>query len=87
MSDKQRIFDYLVTHRGWNNVLDMMARLKPAAINWAVRSRISDLNKEFAQQKKPYKILQRIGRNRNADYILVEVDSNNENQLVFGEDC
>jgi len=49
MKDWQIILNILSDLK-WHNVIEIMQRGKPGAINWAVRSRIPDL------KKKGYKI-------------------------------
>jgi len=48
-----------------HSVIEIMQRGKPGCINWAVRSRISDL------RKKGYCIISWIGDNRQAVYQLL----------------
>jgi len=64
MTDGQIIIEILSDNR-WHHVLDIMQRGKPGAINWAVRSRISDLKKKGCQ------IESRLDENGMAEYRLI----------------
>ena len=63
MTDCEIILAILKDHE-WHNIVDIMRDAKPGAVNWAVRSRVSDLG------KKGYKIDHRIGKNHCAEYRL-----------------
>lgn len=71
MNDCELIFDYLAKHPGWVNAIDLCLRLKPGRPNWALRSRISDLNKKMSE----WRIESRIGKNGCADYRLCWVEA------------
>ena len=64
-SDCDLILEYLISNEGWNNAIDMHRSIKPNCVNWALRSRCSDL------RRKGYNIESRIGANRQAEYRLV----------------
>lgn len=81
MFDCDLIFNYLLNHPGWHNVVDIMRELKPSAVNWAVRSRIAELNERFKKNMKPYRIESRLGENGCADYRIVECKAE---QMVMG---
>jgi len=49
----------------WHNIIEICYRGKPQAINWAVRSRISNL------KQKGYNIISKIGKNRQGEYRLI----------------
>jgi len=87
MTDCALVFDYLASRPGWHCVVDMMRFLKPDAVNWALRSRVSDLNRKFAKEGLPYKIESRLGESGCADYRLVSTDEPKffevENQRCF----
>ena len=80
MTDCALILSYLKSRPGqWVNVIQIMADLKPNARNWAVRSRISDINrrrvsKEFLRALTGYYIKGRIGANGCEDYRLIKVE-------------
>ena len=62
-----------------HNVIEIMQRGKPGAINWAVRSRVSDL------KKKGHNIRSWIDKNRQAVYQLMpepKYDENNQGVLL-----
>lgn len=62
-SDCDIILKYIIDEE-WHNTIDAQRTLKPNCINWAFRSRISDL------KKKGYFIESRIGENGCAEYQL-----------------
>ena len=65
-----------------HNVIEIMQRGKPGCINWAVRSRISDL------KKKGHNIRSWIDRNGQAVYQLlpaVKYDSEGQGILIYGQ--
>ena len=62
-TDKELILSVL-SDKKWHNVLEIITRCKPGCINWSVRSRISDLNRDG------WAIESRIGGNRQAEYRL-----------------
>lgn len=66
------IFNYLLDEQ-WHNIINIMRDLKPGCVNWAVRSRISDLKKKFLRYNLPYEIENRIGENGQAEYKLVKL--------------
>lgn len=86
LSHKEMIFDYLYSHTGWNNVIDIIRDLFPNCVNVAVRSRISDLNKEFLKKSKPWAIKSKIDDNGVAAYKLICLDENGQYNLQFGQD-
>jgi len=48
MTDSDLILSYLKCNPGWQNSADMQRNIKPGAVGWAMRSRIScDLNKRI----------------------------------------
>ena len=49
----------------WHNVIDIMQSKSDNRVNWAVRSRISDL------KKKGFNIISLIDKNRQAKYKLI----------------
>mgnify|MGYP001591450754 CR=1 FL=1 len=72
MTDTVLIQSYLQTNLNqWHNAIDLMKDLKPGCVNWALRSRVSDLNKTLPS--KGFHIESRIGKNRCAEYRLVSL--------------
>ena len=72
MTDNELLFDFLYSHFDeWWNVIDISRILKHNCVNWAIRSRRSDLNKRFIVKKEPYYIERRLGENGCAEYKLV----------------
>jgi hypothetical protein len=61
----EMILDYLKESGDWCNVIDIMKDLKPGAINWSVRSRISNL------REKGYNIESKIDINGQGSYRLL----------------
>lgn len=61
------IYNILLDER-WHNVIDIMQRRSPTIINWAVRSRISNLNDKL--KGTGWFIDSRIGSNRQGEYLL-----------------
>ena len=61
----------ILTDGKWHNVIDIMRQGKPGAVNWAVRSRISDLNRKFSRDRAGFFIESRIDVNRQAKYRLI----------------
>jgi len=62
-----------------HNVIEIMQRGKPGAINWAVRSRVSDL------KRKGHDIRSWTGKNKQAVYQLLpepKYDENNQGVLL-----
>ena len=87
MTDSQLILEYLKTHPGYQNAIDMMRDMKPGCIAWAMRSRISDLNRKVLPGTGMW-IESRIAKNGMADYRLVskevqEYDDQGQ-ALMFG---
>ena len=75
MSDWKDIYEYLQARPGWNNSADMQRAMRPNAVGWAMRSRISiDLNKVHLP-KLGYHIESRIGGNGMAEYRLVKIQA------------
>ena len=78
MTDSELILAYLQRFPGWPNSADMSRAIKPGAVNWALRSRIScDLNKRILPPLGLH-IEHRIGANRMAEYRLVKVEENGQ---------
>ena len=73
MSDSALILDYLQRYPGWQNAARMMKDMKPGCFGWAMRSRISDLNKKLPQEG--LMIESRIGKDGMAEYKLVRIGS------------
>ena len=73
MSDNQLIFDYLLNHPGYHNAIQLHHTLKPGCVNWALRSRISNLRDKFRLNREPYIIQKRIGENGCAEYSLIKI--------------
>lgn len=65
MTDSEIILNIL-SGGNWVNVIKIMEIGKPGCINWAVRSRISDL------RKKGYNIISEIAENGCAKYKLIK---------------
>ena len=57
----------------WHSVIQLMMKLKPNSINWAVRSRISEL------KRKGHNIQSRIGGSGCAEYRLVQTGGFTDN--------
>lgn len=73
MTDSEIILAYLERFPGWQNSADMQRALKPNAVGWAMRSRIScDLNKRILPPLGKV-IEHRLGKNHMAEYRLVRV--------------
>ena len=68
MTDSELILNILADGE-WHNVITIMKQGKPGAINWAVRSRVSDLKKKL--RPEGYDIDSRIGENGQAEYMLI----------------
>lgn len=80
MSDCSLILGYLQDHE-WHNGITMSKDLKPNCINWAYRSRISNL------KEKGHIIDHRIGENGCAEYKLISSPApQNKPQEVTGLD-
>ena len=78
MTDSELILRYLQRFPGWQNSVDMSRTLKPGAVNWALRSRIScDLNNRILPPLG-LKIESRLGENGMADYKLVKIEPQSE---------
>lgn len=76
MTDCDLVFQYLLGRPGWHNAVDMMLELKPGAVNWALRSRISDLNRRgMPSHPTGFRIESRLGENGCAEYRLQEIPS------------
>ena len=56
----------------WHHIIEICNKGKPGAINWAVRSRISDL------KKSGYTIESRIAKDGQAEYKLVQQEINGQ---------
>ncbi len=73
MTDCDLIYEYLKDHQ-WHNVVDMCLSLKPNAVNWAVRSRISNLNKSFQKIEPPEEEIEsKIDTNGQSKYKLIKL--------------
>src|SRR3990167_3900037 len=73
MTDSDLILSYLQRYPGWQNAARMMKDMKPGCVGWAMRSRISDLNKKLPQEG--LMIESRIGKDGMAEYKLVRIGS------------
>lgn len=67
------ILEYLINHEGWRNVIDIIKSKsfspERPMVNWACRSRISDINKKIGPHG--WTITSRIGSNGQGEYMLV----------------
>ena len=70
-TDCDIIYQYLKSRPGWNNGISMSRDLKPGCVNWAYRSRISEINKRLVGER----IESRINETGCAAYRLVTVEA------------
>ena len=85
MSDCFLLFDYFRSHPEWNNTIDIQLNLKPNAVNWAMRSRISDMNRFWLKKHKlDFFIESRLGKNGCAEYRLVKIDKRRNANEPYG---
>ena len=69
-TDAEIIFEILMDMKP-HNVIEIMHRGKPYAINWAVRSRIAEMRKKL--RPEGYDIKKKIDTNRQATYKLIPI--------------
>ena len=65
--------------------MDLHRALKPGCVNWALRSRISNLNERFLGKREPWLIESRRAKNGCNEYRLVklvEFDENGQSWMV-----
>src|SRR3990167_5935758 len=73
LTDAEIIFTYLLHRPGWNDGIQMSRTLKPGAVSWAYRSRISECNSRFRKKGEGWIIESRIGKDKSAQYKLRSV--------------
>ena len=77
MTDCEIILQILKDYQ-WHNIIEIMKQGKPFSVNWAVRSRVSDL------KKRGCIIESRIGKNGQAEYkLLWTYKIDDKGQLIF----
>ena len=73
LTDAEIIFTYLLHRPGWNDGIQMSRTLKPGAVSWAYRSRISECNSRFRKKGEGWIIESRIGKDKCAQYKLTSL--------------
>jgi hypothetical protein len=71
MTDKDLIL-WALGDRQWHNIIQLSQMCKPGCVNWAARSRISEINKDLISKNQI--IRKRIADNGCADYRLGNLD-------------